>query len=345
MGVAITELLEGKSVALADLKGKVLAVDAFNTLYQFLTTIRMQDGTPLRDSKGNVTSHLTGLFSRTTALMAEGLRLVFVFDGEPPALKRQERERRHALKQEALLKLKEATKREDVEGMRKYAGRTATLTKEMVEESKLLIEALGLPVVQAPSEGEAQAAFLCKRGDAYAVISQDADAFLFGAPRVVKNLNLTGRRKRSGSLAYEKIEPELLLLDENLKRLNLAHEQLIVLAILVGTDYDKEGIRGIGPKKALKLLEEHGKDYRRIFAEVGWKEAYPDLPWEELLATFKGMVVTEQYKLAWRPPDERRVRKLLVEEHDFSEERIAAAMKRLGESAGLRQRGLGEFLR
>ena len=129
MGVAITELLEGKEISVQDLKGKILAVDAFNMLYQFLTTIRMQDGTPLRDSKGRVTSHLIGLFSRTTTLMTEGLRLVFVFDGEPPALKRQERERRHAVKQEALLKLKEATAREDVEEMKKYAGRTATLNK------------------------------------------------------------------------------------------------------------------------------------------------------------------------------------------------------------------------
>jgi flap endonuclease-1 len=201
MGVAITELLEGKELTIEQLHGKVFAVDAFNMLYQFLTTIRMQDGTPLKDSKGNVTSHLIGLFARSTTLMSQGLRLAFVFDGEPPALKRQERERRHAVKVEALRQFKKAEAKEDIEEMKKYAGRTATLNSEMVNEAKVLLAALGLPVIQAPSEGEAQAAHICKRGDAYAVISQDADALLFGAPRVVRNLNLTGRRKKGGALA------------------------------------------------------------------------------------------------------------------------------------------------
>ncbi len=343
MGVAITELLEGKEIAIADLAGKVLAVDAFNMLYQFLTTIRMPDGTPLKDSKGNVTSHLIGLFSRSATLMGQGLKLVFVFDGEPPKLKRKEQERRAAVKAEALRKLQEAEQREDVEGMKKYAGRTSRLTGGMITEAKELLGALGLPVVQAPSEGEAQAAHLVKQGDAYAVISQDADSFLFGAPRVVKNLNLTGRRKRAGALAYDRITPELLSLDASLQQLGLTREQLIVLAILVGTDYDRAGIRGIGPKKALKLLAAHGTDYEAIFEEAGWADEYPDLDWRELVRTFEEMPVTDAYTLRWARPDEQALRELLVERHDFSEERITSAMKRLGTAAAA-QKGLGEFL-
>jgi len=344
MGVAITELLEGKEITIEDLRGKVLVVDAFNMLYQFLTTIRMQDGTPLRDSKGNVTSHLIGLFSRTTALMVDGVKLAFVFDGTPPALKKQERERRAALKADALLKLKDATARENVEEMKKYAGRTATLSREMVDEAKQLLHALGLPVIQAPSEGEAQAAYVCARGDAYAVVSQDADSFLFGAPRVVKNLNLSGKRKKTSALAYETIHPELLNLDESLKALGLTREQLIVLSILVGTDYNKEGIRGIGPKKALKLLEEHGTNYGALFAAVSWDEHYPDLPWNVLVETFKKIPVTDEYKLSWTKPDANALRELLVVQHDFSEERVASALAKLGASAAASQKGLGEFL-
>lgn len=342
MGVAITSLLEGHSITIKELNGKVLAVDAFNMLYQFITTIRMRDGTPLRDADGAVTSHLLGLFSRATTLMAEGLKLVFVFDGKAPELKREEQARRHAVKVAALHNMKEAEAAEDIEAMRKYAGRTATLTPEMIAEAKELLFALGIPVVQAPSEGEAQAAHICKRGDAYAVVSQDADSFLFGAPRVIKNLNLSGRRKRSGTLAYEKIGPEILTLKENLDHLGLTQEQLIVLSILVGTDYNRAGIKGIGPKKALKLLEEYNTEYESIFKLVKWDESYPKLSWRRLLETFQGLPVTDDYKIKWRSPDEDLLRELLIKKHGFSEERLINALKKMKESV-VNQRGLGEF--
>jgi len=345
MGVPITELLEGKEITLDELRGKILAVDAFNMLYQFITTIRMRDGTPLKDSKGQVTSHLIGLFSRTTSLMAEGVKLCFVFDGEPPQLKMEERERRATAKAAALQKFKEAEAKEDVEEMRKYAGRTAKLTKEMVKEAKELLEALGLPVIQAPSEGEAEAAHLCAKGEVYAVVSQDADSFLFGAPRVVKNLNLSGRRKKAGALAYQSINPELLSLEESLKRLEMTREQLIILAILVGTDYNRAGIKGIGPKKAIKLLEEHGTDYDALFTAVKWEESYPELQWQTLLETFTGMATTDEYALEWQTPDTEAVEKILVEKHDFSEERrVVNGLKKITESEATKQRGLGEFI-
>lgn len=339
MGVAITELLHGKDITIADLRGKVLAVDAFNMLYQFLTTIRMPDGTPLKDSNGNVTSHLIGLFSRTTSLMAEGLRLVYVFDGEPPALKKKEIERRQEEKAASLQKLKKATSEQDIEEMKKYAGRTSKLTKEMVAEAKELLAALGLPVVQAPSEGEAQAAYMCKKGDAYAVVSQDADSFLFGAPRVVRNLNLSGRRKKTSTLAYEKVNPVLYALEENLKEMNLTREELIMLAILVGTDYNRAGIKGIGPKKSLKLVQEHKE---KAFEEAQWDASY-DIAWKSLFDTFINMPATDSYILEWQQPDEEKLRDILVKRHQFSEERITTAMKKINESTAAQQKGLGEF--
>jgi flap endonuclease-1 len=182
MGLAIKEILVSKEIDVGDLKGKVLAIDSFNLLYQFLTTIRGPDGSLLTDRSGNVTSHLVGLFSRTTNFMQQGLKPVFVFDGVAPLLKQQERERRAQIKQEAKREYEIAKEREDIEAMKKYASRTTKLTSEMIEDAKQLISMMGLPIVQAASEGEAQAAYIAKQKDAYACVSQDFDSLLYATP-------------------------------------------------------------------------------------------------------------------------------------------------------------------
>jgi flap endonuclease-1 len=254
-------------IKLESLSGRILAVDSFNVLYMFLTTIRGPDGSPLMDSKGNTTSHLVGLFSRFSNLMEKGIKFVFVFDGKAPDLKKEERERRKQLKDEAQKLYDVAQSEENVENMKKYAARTTVLTKEMIEEAKELIEAMGMTVVIAPSEGEAQAAHIVKNGDAYAVMSQDADSLLTGSPRTIRNLSITGRRKMPGSHAYKNVLPELIDLNDNLKELEMTQDQLIVLAILVGTDYNYGGVKGIGPKKALILMKKHGSDFDSLFAK------------------------------------------------------------------------------
>ena len=187
MGVSITELLPSKEIKLEELSGNIIAVDASLFIYQFLSTIRQRDGTPLMDSKGRITSHLSGIFQRTIKLLEKGIKPVFVFDGESPELKNKEKEKRERLKHEAGIKYKEAAEKEDIAAMKKYAMRTSKLTPEMVDEAKQLLKSMGVPVVQAPSEGEAQAAYMVKKGDAYAIASSDVDSLLFGADRVVKN--------------------------------------------------------------------------------------------------------------------------------------------------------------
>ena len=172
-----------------DLAGKIIAIDASNSLYQFLSSIRQKDGTLLMDSKENVTSHLQGLFTRTLNLMNKGIKICYVFDGKMPSLKTRETQAREERKKLAEEKLKQATKEEDIELMSRYAKQTSRLTIEMVKEAKELVSALGLPVIQAPSEAEAQAAHLVKNNQAYAVATQDADSLLFGAPIVVRNLS------------------------------------------------------------------------------------------------------------------------------------------------------------
>ena len=340
MGVNISDLLVKKELDVSSLKDKVIAVDAHLFLYQFLTTIRQRDGSYLMDSKGNITSHLSGLFSRNSKLMQQGLRLMYVFDGKAPELKRKEIQKRRELKEEAQEKYEKAVDSENIEEMKKYASRTTRLTKEMIEEAKNLIKAMGLPVIEAPSEGEAQAAYLVREEKAYAVASQDADSLLFGSPKLIRNLSLAGKRKRTNKLAFETIKPELISLSETLNHLSLDQEQLIALGMLVGTDFNQGGIKGIGPKKALDLLKKHN-DLDGLFKEVKWDEHF-NYSWNEVFYLFKKMPVTKDYKLDWNEVNKEKVYEILVEEHEFSEDRVNSTLEKL-EKEKQTQKGLGEF--
>ncbi|MBW2990105.1 flap endonuclease-1 [Candidatus Woesearchaeota archaeon] len=342
MGIAITDILTPEKINIEDLKNKTLAVDTYNLLYQFLSSIRQRDGSYLTDSKGRVTSHLTGLFNRITRLMTYNMKFIFCFDGEVPELKAKERERRKELKIKAQKKFRQAKKKEDLEEMKKYAARTTRLTPEMIEDAKELIQALGQCIVDAPSEGEAQASYIVKKGDADYVLSQDADCFMFNAPKLVKNLTISGKRKKPGAIAYDEVMPEIIEMKNVLKELKLEHEQLIVLGILVGTDYNVGGIKGIGPKKALGLIKKYKYDYDKLFKEAKWNEFF-DFSWKDVFDLIKHMKVTDKYELKWKPIDKEKLIKVLVEEHDFSRERVEKALERLEEASDKRQKGLGEY--
>jgi flap endonuclease-1 len=343
MGVRINELVPSKEIDFRDLSGKKVAVDSSLFLYQFLTTIRQPDGTPLMDSKGGVTSHLVGLFSRTTRLMQYGIKLVYVFDGEPPGLKSREQQRRRELKREASQKYRMAVEREDVEEMSKYAKRSSSLNAEMIEEAEKLVLALGLPVVHAPSEAEAQAAHMVINGDCFALATQDADALMFGAPKIVRNLSFVGKRRLANKLSYHTVKPELIDLSETLNLLGIDQEQLIVMCMLVGTDYNTGGVKGIGPKNALKLVQQHGKNFDKVFAEVEWSKNFAE-PWREIFQLIKEIPTTDKYALEWRAVDEESVKRLLVDNHDFSSDRISSTMRKLAtEKVVKQQKGLGDF--
>ncbi len=228
--------------------------------------------------------------------------------------------------------------------MKKFSSRTAVLSREMLEETKEVIRALGLPIVQAPSEGEAQAAYLARKGEAYASVSQDYDNLIFNSPRLIRNLSIEGRRKKAGKLGYEKVNPEIIELKEVLANLGINLDQLIVLAILMGTDYDPGGIKGIGPKTALKMVKEIN-DFNAIFEKAEWDKHYPDLDWMEVFDTIKKIKVTDDYKLEWKAVDEKKLLHLLVEEHNFSEERVRGKIEKLKEvKKELSQKGLGSFI-
>src|SRR3989338_8021795 len=114
MGLNIREIIPRKEIELSDLNGKIVCVDAFNTLYQFLSTIRQQDGTPLMDNKERITSHLSGIFYRNINLLSDGIKLIYVFDGEPPELKVKTFKKREAGRELAKEKYEQAKDVEDI---------------------------------------------------------------------------------------------------------------------------------------------------------------------------------------------------------------------------------------
>lgn len=342
MGVNLKELIITHPIPIKELSGKTLAIDGYNMLYQFLTTIRGPDGSALQDSKGNVTSHLVGLFSRTSNLLSNGVKLAFVFDGTPPALKRRELDRRREIKEEAASMYEEAKQAGDVDSMRKYAGRTVRLTKDLVEEAKQLVAAMGQPVVQAPSEGEAQMSELVRDGHAWAGVSQDFDSLLYRAPRLVRNLSVQGRRKLPGRAGWKTVEPEMIDFQENIQSLGLNPDQLLCLAILVGTDYNPGGLKGIGPKKALDHVRK-SKDPELIFKALEF-DAKSEVPWKDIWDTFKDMPVLTEHKLRWGGMDADAIRKLLIDKHDFSTERVDSTIENLSKHLVSRtQKSLGDF--
>ncbi len=335
MGLKISELVPKRDVKFEELANKKIAVDASQMLYQFLSSIRQQDGTPLMDSKGRVTSHLVGIFSRVSNLIMKDLKLCFVFDGKPPLLKLEEQESRASRKKIAEEKMYKALEEEDVQAALKYSKQTSRLNWEMVEEAKELISAMGLPVVQAPSEAEAQASFMCRKKDVWAVASSDHDCLVYGAPRLIMNLTLSSKRKLPNG-SYVWIVPTLIELDEVLDNLEINSEQLLTLAILSGTDFNVGGVKGIGPKNALKLVKEL-KTAEKVFAKVK-----PGFDWKGVYRIFRKMPTTDDYSLKWSKVDESKIKKLLVTEHDFSEDRVERTLEKL-RGEGKSQKGLGDY--
>ncbi|MBU0959592.1 MAG: flap endonuclease-1 [Nanoarchaeota archaeon] len=345
MGLNIRDIISRKEIELSDLNGKTLCVDAFNTLYQFLTTIRQPDGTPLMDDKKRVTSHLSGLFYRNISLLSEGLRLVYVFDGKAPKLKGKTHAIREGVKDLARERYEEAKQKEDLEGMRSYSSQLARLNDEMIEESKELLEAMGIAIVQAPSEGEAEAAHLAKNQDIYASASQDYDSLLFGAPKLIQNLTLAKRRRTYSGWIDVKVE--IIELEKVLNFLEIDIDQLICLGILVGTDYNPRGIPGIGQKKALEIVKKY-KQPVLIFKSVEEKllslSEEDRFVWQDIFELFKRPNVEDSI-IEFGKVNENKIKEILVERHSFSGERVDKQLEKLRElKEKKKQKGLEKWL-
>lgn len=344
MGIQLKDLLYKKEINMNYLEGKKVAVDAYNIMYQFLSSIRQYDGTPLMDSDGNITSHLSGLFYRNINLLEAGIKPIFVFDGKPPEFKITTLEGRKERKIIAKEKMESALKKGSFEDAKKYAQQVSRLTKEMVEEGKELLQAMGIPVIQAPSEGEAQASYLAKENIVYGVVSQDADCLLFGAPRLIRNLSVTGKRKIPGKNVYVPISPEIIELNEMLKELDITREQLILMGIMIGTDFN-EGVKGVGPKTALKLVKEYENLDKLIkIIEEKYDYVFEEDPYK-IYDFFINPPLTKDYEIKFRSPDKNKLFEILNEKHDFGETRIENALKKLSKNIEIKgkQKGLFEF--
>jgi flap endonuclease-1 len=323
MGVLLTPIVKPQPIALDDLSGKRVAVDGQGDLYQFLALIRLRDGSPLSDARGRITSHLSGLFFRTTRLIADyGLELVFVFDGAPPPEKAAEIERRRATKARFEQEREQALARGDLEQAYAKATMTSRLTRDMVAEARELLRLLGLPTIQAPSEGEAQAAHMATSGRVWTAASKDYDTLLFGATRLLRFLTVGGKEFLPSQGVFRPLVPEILDLESQLQHWQITREGLIDLALLVGTDFN-HGVDGIGPKKALKLVQQ----YQRIEAmPAEIRDAVGEV--EPLRRIYLQPRVTDDYQVAFGEPDVDGVVRFLCDEREFSRDRVTAALSR-----------------
>jgi flap endonuclease-1 len=345
MGLNIRDIIPRREVDIPELRDKVLCVDAFNALYQFLSTIRQPDGTPLMDNKKRITSHLSGIFYRNISLLNEGIKLVYVFDGRAPELKAKTHKKRQDVRDSAMEKYETAKDEADVMGMKRYSSQLLRLDDEMIKESKELLVAMGIPIIQAPSEGEAQAAYMARSNTkVYASVSQDYDSLLFGATRLIRNLTVS--RKRKTYSGYVEIKPEIIELEKVFNFLEINLEQLICLGILVGTDYNPKGVPGIGQKKALDIVKKYKVPYE-IFKSV--EEQIMGLPeeerfnWQEIFALFYKPDVSGQ-DFEFKLFDEDKIKDVLVRRHDFSEERVQKQVDRLKEiKLKSQQKSLGKW--
>jgi flap endonuclease-1 len=207
----------------------------------------------------------------------------------------------------------------------------------MVGQATQLLDALGLPWLRAPAEGEAQASVMAQRGQVDAAVSQDFDALLFGAPVLVRNLG-GQRRKMPGKQAWQDVEPERIRLADVLRELQLTREQLVAVGMLCGTDYN-EGVHGFGPKKALKIVRETGTLAGAL------QKAGASIPEHEQVAElFLRPEVADAGELRWGAPKEDAVLALMCDEHDFSRDRVRSALAKFAGMAKARQqRSLDAF--
>jgi len=326
LGVNLTPIIIKTVLSLDDLRGKSFAVDANNYLYQFLALIRMPDGTPLKDAHGNITSHLAGLMFRTTRLIHDyDMQLTFVFDGKPPQLKQREIMKRREMREKATQEWQDALKKGDYATAFSKAVMSSRLTQPLVEDAKTLLTLLGIPFVQAPSEAEAQSAYMAMKGDVWAASSKDYDSLMFGAPQLVRYLTISGREFLPSKGISRPLKPELIELNKLLKSYGITREQLVDMAILIGTDFN-EGVKGIGPKTALSLIQKR-ENIENLPIEIRSKVEAQN---HEAVRTFYMQPhVTGDYTIKYTEMNEDGLYEFLCQQRDFSQNRVETVVQRM----------------
>lgn len=328
MGLDLKPLVVREKTKLESFASKVVAIDAYNAIYQFLAIIRGPDGSHLSDASGRVTSHLSGLFYRNINFLSIGIKPVYVFDGKPPSLKSAEIERRRQIKKDATIKYEKAISERKFEDARKFAQQTTVMRDAMVEDSKRILSLFGIPYINAPSEGEATAAHLTKTDQAFASASQDFDSILFGAKRLVRNFTNSGKRKIPNRNTYIEIEPEIIDTEKTLKELGLTKEQMVDVGILIGTDFNPDGFTRVGPKTALKMIKEHS----RLEKIPQIQEQLAEVDYEQIRKIFLEPNIAKVDKIKFDKIDYDGILKYLVDERSFSPDRVQTSLNRLKKS-------------
>jgi flap endonuclease-1 len=340
LGVLLTPILKRVQTSFKALYGKSFAVDASIELHQFLALIRKPDGSLFTDPTGRVTSHLIGLLTRTSRLVTDyKLRPVFVFDGRPNPLKRATIDARRKVQQKAQTEYVRAIAAKDYSRAWSKVVMTGRVTGEILADAKRLLSLMGIPWLEALEDGEAQASYMAAKGDVWAVGSKDYDCLLFGAPILARYLTLTGREYLPSKKTSRPLIPELVSLAENLEALGISREQLVDLALLVGTDFN-EGVMGIGPKKGLALIRKYGAAER--FPEEIRTELPGDL--DKVRNIFLHPRVLDNYSFRREIPNPDGIIEFLCEERAFSRDRVQKVADRLVRAQHESDSQLGKWL-
>ena len=339
MGLNLKDLVIREKTTLEAFSNKIIAIDAYNAIYQFLASIRGPDGLQLTDSEGRITSHLSGLLYRNVNFLSLGIKPVYVFDGKPPSLKTAEIERRKQIKKDATVKYEKAISEGNLEDARKYAQQTTSMKDGMVKESKEFLTYFGIPFIEAPSEGEATAAHLTNTGQAYASASQDYDSILCGAKRLVRNFTSSGRRKIPNRNTYIDIVPEIIETKKTLESIKMSREELIDIGILIGTDFNPNGFERIGPKTALKLIKQH----KRLEDIPQIQEQLNEIEFEQIRKIFLNPEVANVDEIKFNEVNYEGIVNYLVKERSFSEDRIQSTLNRLKKALEKKSQNLDQW--
>ena len=339
MGLNLKDLVIREKTTLEAFSNKIIAIDAYNAIYQFLASIRGPDGLQLTDSEGRITSHLSGLLYRNVNFLSLGIKPVYVFDGKPPSLKTAEIERRKQIKKDATIKYEKAISEGNLEDARKFAQQTTSMKDGMVKESKEFLTYFGIPFIEAPSEGEATAAHLTNTGQAYASASQDYDSILCGAKKLVRNFTSSGRRKIPNRNTYIDVVPEIIETQKTLESIQMSREELIDVGILIGTDFNPNGFERIGPKTAMKLIKQH----KRLEDIPQIQEQLNEIEFEQIRKIFLTPEVAKIDEITFNAVNYEGIVNYLVKERSFSEDRIQSTLNRLKKALEKKSQNLDQW--
>ena len=308
MGCKLTPIVKTEEISFSRLKGKYVAIDGANFLIRYVAKLNSFDN-KLKSQNKDPISHYIGLFYFIINLIEKNVKPIFVFDGIPLREKKKIPAERNMKVLEYWKKFqRDDYKREDK--FKNYLLDFNFLYEKSVVESTEMIKYMGIPVVKAPSDAEAQASRIVRDGHAFGVLSHDYDTLLYGSKNMLKDVD------------FKNDKLTLISLERNLENLGINYNQLIDMALLIGTDFNKNGIKGIGPKKALKLIKKfHNLEIiNEKFTEL-------DFDFQKLRDVFQ-YPISIKFKPFFTRPNFDLLRKVILK-HKLSFKRIEKGISRL----------------